>query len=269
MDGELTVVSAPKKRYLVFTSAGDRAKLGRWITGDRNFDLWITYYGVKENRFQELADYYNRRRGGKFPNLHYAYRQWPEIFRKYDAVMVMDDDLVIRGSDLSRLFTIRERYDLWLLQPAFSPRGKISHRITRVDPRYIMRYTNFVEMGCPLFRTDKLERFLEVYDPVLVGYGMDWWFLEVLGPDLRGKVAVIDAISCINPDEASKGGVREIDTLQSLTERKQTWERIKRAYNIQSEAIGFQQYDAILAPFPQRIVRIILRKLRRRMRADR
>ncbi len=34
-----------------------------------------------------------------------------------------------------------------------------------------LRYTNFIEMARPLFRQDKLDAFMAVYDPELVGYG--------------------------------------------------------------------------------------------------
>lgn len=166
----------------------------------------------------------------------------------YEAVMVMDDDIIINGSGISRLFEIREEYDLWLLQPAFDPGGKINHHVTRVNPSTFMRYTNFVEVTCPLFRKDKLDSFMEIYDPVLVGYGVDWWFLDVLGPNLEGNIAVVDAISCINPHDSAKGGHREIDRLQKLSIRQENWEVIKKRYTIQSEARGLIEYGFVEIP---------------------
>src|SRR5262249_54622072 len=116
----------PTRKYLVYTSAGARASLERWRTGDRTFDLWIPYYGEGDDPHRPLADLYNRRKGSKFQNLHHAYLTWPGLFERYSAVMVMDDDIAISGSSISRLFDIREQYDLWVLQPAFHPRGRIS-----------------------------------------------------------------------------------------------------------------------------------------------
>lgn len=49
--------------------------------------------------------------------------------------------------------------------------------INTVHPTAKLRYTNFVEMACPLFRRDELDAFMSVYDPDLVGYGTDRWFL--------------------------------------------------------------------------------------------
>jgi hypothetical protein len=230
---------------------GDRSNLPRWLRGRRNFDLWVTYYGNRPGRYREVADYYHERRGSKFQNLFFAYHAWRGLFDRYSAVLVMDDDLLISGSQISGLFETRERYDLWALQPAFSPVGKISWPITRARTQSQLRYTNFIEMTCPLFRKDKLDAFMAVYDPELVGWGCDWWFLDAMGEDLRDRVAVIDSITCINPHDASKGG-REIDRLSSSSERRAVWERMKTKYDIRSEARGVQEYRAIPRPFLSR-----------------
>lgn len=229
---------------LVFTSAGDRSNLRQWLRGRRDFDLWVCYYGDQPGAYQDVATRYTARKGSKFQNLHYLYWQDPAVFRAYDAVMVMDDDVLIDGTDISRLFDLRRELDLWLLQPAFRARGKFSHHITRLAPRTFLRFTNFVEMTCPLFRTDKLERFMNAYDPELVGWGMDWWFTEVLGDDVAGRIAVVDAIPCTNPYEV-RGNLREIDRLQSTTERQLAWEKIKHKYGLRGEARGYIEYGRI------------------------
>ena len=45
---------------------------------------------------------------------------------------------------------------------------------------------------------------------------------------LRGGCAVVDAVSCINPTDADKSGVREINVLQGREGRRDTWARIRR-----------------------------------------
>ena len=242
---------------LVFSSVGDHGNLPSWLRGRRNFDLWVTYYGDTPGRFREVADYYNEHRGSKFQNLLFAYRTWPHLLDRYSAILVMDDDLLISGTAISRLFEMRERYDLWALQPAFDPRGKISWSITQVNPYTRLRFTNFIEMACPLFRKDKLDAFMAVYDPELVGWGCDWWFLDVMGEDLRDRVAVVDSITCLNPHDATKGG-REIDRLSSTGERRALWERMKKKYGIRSEDRGIQEFRRIHRPFVVRQFRRIL-----------
>jgi len=248
------IVGEPVHKYLVFTSAGDVSCLQRWLKGDRNFDLWVTYYGDHHGRYRELADYYNVRKDGKFPNLHYVYQMWPDLLQRYEAVLVLDDDLLMNASAISRLFDIRAKHDLWLVQPAYVPGSKISHTATKMRRTTLLRYTNFVEVGCPLFRKDKLDCFMETYDPSLVGWGVDWWFLDVLGPDLEGRVAVVDAAACQNPYDRAKGGEREIDKLQSKAERIATWQMIKARYNIESEMKGIVEYGALLRSRPGQVI---------------
>ena len=235
--------------YLVFSSVGDRSGLHHWLRGPRNFDLWVTYYGSHPGRFQDAADYYNARKGSKFQNLQYVYQQWRDLIARYSAVFVVDDDVIISGSQISRLFELRERYDLWALQPAFSPQGKISWPVTRVNRRNELRFTNFVEVTCPLFRRDKLDAFMAVYEPEVIGWGCEWWFLEVMGADLRGRVAIVDEIICVNPHDWRKSGSgREIDQLAVTSERKAAWERVRDKYHIGSESRGIAEYGAIAKP---------------------
>ena len=101
-------------------------------------------------------------------------------------------------------------------------------------------------MTCPLFRTDKLRDFMRQYEPELVGWGCDWWFLHTMGPDLRDRVAVIDGIVCINPRDWWKPGrSREIDRLQSTQKRRETWERIRRTHGIVIDGRGQSEFRAI------------------------
>jgi hypothetical protein len=73
---------------------------------------------------------------------------------------------------------------------------------------------------------------MKIYDPKVVGVGVDYWVIYSLGKELEGKVAVIDDIPCINPHDKKKGGKREIEKLQSLEVRKKIWEEVKNEKNI-------------------------------------
>jgi len=238
--------TGPRSKYLVFTSAGDRDSIECWLKGWKEFDLWVTYYGDRSGKYSEVADFYNVRKGGKFPNLHYAYQQWPEIFSGYEAVMVMDDDVIMSGHDIDRLFRVRKAYGLWVCQPAFCSTGKVEWKITQAQKYAFLRHTNFVEMTCPLFLQSKLNDFMKVYDPVLVGYGCDLWFLHSMGPNLKGKVAIVDAITCVNPRFAQKGeGGREIDRLQPFEERVKVWDTIRERFHITYDIREIKKYSVV------------------------
>lgn len=240
-----------KYPYLVYTSAGDNANLQHWCTGERHFDLWITYYGTQGQKYKELADYYNTRPGGKFPNLLYIYQHYYDILKKYKAIWVADDDLIINTAAINELFLIREKFNLWLLQPAFDPQGKISHPITQMDSSCYLRYTNFVENTCPLFLRKRLDCFMKFYQPVLVGWGIDWWYLDVLGPNLKGKVAIVDQWPCLNPHDTQKTqGKREIEILQASSLRSALWRQMKEKHRLTSEDRGFVEYGRLVIKLP-------------------
>ena len=237
--------TAPKSRNLVFTSAGDLSNLHHWLNGRRDFDLWVVHYGGQINTYLEHAEFYARGSGTKFQNLHSVYQRYAGVIAQYDAVMVMDDDILIDADGLTRLFEIRTQHDLWVIQPAFRLSGKISWDITRVSPTTQLRYTNFIEMTCPLFRRDKLDLLMANFDPRLIGYGEDWWFLNVLGPDLSNRLAIADEVSCVNPHDRTKGGRREIDRVSSHAERKAAWERIKLAHGLHEQGRVHVEYGRI------------------------
>jgi hypothetical protein len=135
--------------------------------------------------------------------LHYCYQQWPDVLARYDAIMVMDDDIVIDATGITRLFEIRRELDLWALQPAFRLCGKVGWQITAVHPTAKLRYTNFIEMACPLLRRDKLDAFRALHGlheqgrlhrefrrinksllgavAGLLGYVPDWAYLSAKG----------------------------------------------------------------------------------------
>jgi hypothetical protein len=69
---------------------------------------------------------------------------------------------------------------------------------------------------------------MKIYDPSLVGFGIDYLFLWFLGHTKKNKYAIIDHIKCINPFFEE----REIDKLQSFDNRYQNWKNIAKQYNI-------------------------------------
>jgi hypothetical protein len=237
-------IGKPRSRYLIYTSAGDYANFNPWLRGKRDFDLWVTYYGKQGSRYKEIADFYNIHEGSKWQNLLYVYRQWPDILQHYEAVLVMDDDILITTASINRLFAIRKQYDLWICDPSFDVRGKIRHKITASQPGNFMRFVNFVENGCPVFRKDKLDEFMKVYDGSLGGNGVDYWYLHVLGPDLEGKVAIVDAVRCINPYDEAKSGKREC-----LIYEKMPWKelaaQLESRYGIKGHLLPQKEFGSI------------------------
>lgn len=218
------------ERRLVFISAGDHHLLHPTIGATSGFDVLVYFYGDSIDvraglmaRGLKVVD----RKGDKFQNLLAAHRSDLHFLSQYDAVFVMDDDLGLSKAEITRLFEVRLENDFWVVQPSFDPRGRISFPYSTSRARTSFRYTNFVEMGAPLFRRDILEQFLEVYDGSLVGWGIDFWYMNVLGESEFRRYAVVDEVRSANPDRRSATGSREIEQLQSAEEGQASWERLR------------------------------------------
>src|SRR5262245_57014104 len=172
------------RRWCIFTSAGDHNAIHRWLAGEtpRQWDLVVAYYGDDKKVFSEIAkasSHAFRTKGGKFQNLKTFLDQNPRFFDQYSYVWVCDDDIQMSPAQIDEAFAITELFEFWIAQPAFSPRGKISHQITGYAGSHCdYRTVNFIEMNVPIFRRERLIQFLQVYDGSLTGYGMDFWYLN-------------------------------------------------------------------------------------------
>lgn len=133
----------------------------------------------------------------------------------------------MQAAQIDDVFAITERCKFWVAQPAFRAEGRNSHWITRSTwPECDYRIVNFVELGVAIFRQDKLMEFLTVYDGSLVGYGIDYWYMNLFKANEFRRFAIIDKVQVINPHDEDKGG-REIDRLQPESLRRATWLAVK------------------------------------------
>ena len=176
-----TSISKPNKKNLVFSSVGDNTNFhNSWLYKNRNYDVYVIYYGDNEekyNMYKEKVDFIERRKGSKFQNFHYLYRNKPNLINNYERFFILDDDIIfdsisnpINGSNpINEMFNISKEYDLWLCGPTFKKdgRSKISWSITINQPNNLLRFTNFVEVNTPLFNKYALDKFMKYYDPAL------------------------------------------------------------------------------------------------------
>jgi len=229
----------PGRRWCIFTSAGDYSNLDGWVEGmeTRPWDLITAFYGDDESvgaHIRGISQVYFRSKGSKFQNLKKLYTRWPDLFDQYDFVLVADDDLLLDPSGFETVFALAARYDFWVCQPAFSGEGRISHAITAwAGEASSVRLVNFVEVTCPLFRTDKLKAFLDVYDGSIAGWGIDWWFCIVLDAQSSRKFAILDEVRVTNPHaHQRRNSSREILRLGSDVIRQRAWQLTKYRYGL-------------------------------------
>lgn len=220
------------RRWCLFTSAGDHNSIRLWLDAKepRRWDSVIAYYGDSDREFAALAksaSHAFREKGAKFQNLKKLIAREPDFFDRYSHVFVCDDDIQMSSAQIDEAFAITETYGFWVAQPAFRPEGRISYWINCcAAPQWDYRMVTYVEVTAPIFRRDKLMEFLAVYDGVLVGWGVDFWYANFFQANEFGRFAVIDKVAVINTRDEDKGA-REIDRLQSTPARRAAWEAVR------------------------------------------
>ena len=226
-----------KRKNIVFTSAGDNTDFHiNWCGNNRNYDVYCVYYGDNMdnyNKYKSVVDKIWQRKGSKFQNFYYVYSLSDNIFSSYERFFILDDDIVMSTDDINKMFLLSEEYDLWICQPSFNNISKISHPITKYNPGNILRYTSFVEVNAPLFSKKALTKFMKKYDPILIGWGIDYLYIWANGDTIEDKYAVIDSIQCINPhDNAKPSKKRELNNIEDVDLRIKYWIDIMNKYKI-------------------------------------
>lgn len=131
--------------------------------------------------------------GSKVAGYAALFRQYPELLDRYDFIALFDDDLQASQADIETLFRYGERYGLDLFQPSLSWDSYFTYAAVLQNPGYLLRYTNMVEMMCPVFRATHLRRALPLFD-LSFETGIDLlWCRLTDAPRLR--YAIVDAVS--------------------------------------------------------------------------
>ncbi len=227
-------MSKIQKTNMVFTSAGDNTNFyNHWFDNNMNYDIYSVYYGNNENNYQlyaKISKFIIKRKGSKFQNFYYFFNSYKDIINKYTHFFLLDDDIIINSTDINKMFDISQKYKLDICGPSFdSDQSKISFPITKhishIGCKYcnhnmipLLSYTNFVEVNSMLFNKNSLNNLMKVYDPILIGFGIDLLAIWANGLNEKDKYAII-YIKCINP----KKKIREIDICSSDLERRKVW----------------------------------------------
>ena len=225
------------KDNLVFTSAGDNTNFYKhWCGNSKDYDLWVTYYGDDEKKYKlysKHSDYITKRKGFKFQNFYDLYNS--KDLSQYERIFILDDDIIISTEDINKMFIISKKFNLSICGPTFKPNCKISHPKTINNPKWFMRYTNYVEVNVPLFSKEALRRLMDVFDPKLVGWGIDRLAAWANG---YKNIALVDDVICINPHDRVKGGVRELTKGdESWAIREEIWYEVAKRYKITRKAM--------------------------------
>lgn len=227
----------------MFCRASDQSKHKEWITpaNDQNFDLFIEYYGDTPNRYSEDCKYYSyNKAGSKWVRFHDLILKNQDIILEYDAVMIADDDVSMNATTIRDMFHIFTQHNLMLAQPALGWDSYYAHEITHQNPKYLLRYTNWVEGMVPIFSKDTLKLCWPTFNKSKTGWGLDFIWPKLLNYP-KDKIAVIDATPVRHTRPAGHGDLyytTNVNPWQELGE-------VTRPYGIQVPPWNFEEYGGI------------------------
>lgn len=184
-----------RSRNLVVVRAGRNSLHPGWRDPERRagFDLLVARYepGPSLPARPGVAEVASP--GTKVAGYASLFRHYPALLDRYDFIALFDDDLQMRQADIDRLFRIGTRYGLDLFQPALSWDSHFTYAALLQNPQFLLRYTNMVEMMCPVFRAAHLRRALPLFDLSFeTGIDLVWCRLTEAS---RPRCAIVDAVS--------------------------------------------------------------------------
>jgi hypothetical protein len=229
---------------IVFTSVGGNTNWDElWLEENRNYDVWVVYYGDDDEYFNKIKDkveFAEKRKGDKWQNLYYVWNKYIKELSNYKRIFSLDDDIIFKTEDINEMFEIHEQCGLWICQPSFDVEAgsRLGWRFNAHDPQCFLRYTNFVENNSPLMLRECLENFFKIYNPdELDPHGTDWIYMYANGVGIDKNLkrfAVIDKIKCVNPKSKIVNGkeVRECLNLNNLQTQIDRWRAFGKKHNM-------------------------------------
>jgi hypothetical protein len=190
-----------KRQNLVIVRAGESSLHPEWLEGPgaeaRNWDIIVNYFGNDPDKYRGGDVVRIDSKGPKWPALYELIRSHAELIGGYARVWLPDDDLRCACGDVNRLFEIFESTKLELAQPSLRADSYVSHMVTVHNPRFYLRYTNFIEVMAPCFTRGSLEKLLPTFNESMSGWGLDYAWPQLLGQGSE-RVAIIDDVQVLH-----------------------------------------------------------------------
>ncbi|WP_119155607.1 hypothetical protein [Caldimonas tepidiphila] len=182
------------RRNLIIVRAGDRSLHREWTAGeDRDFDLFVSYYGSKGTPWLYDGEYHEHRPGPKWPCLAELLAEQPELIERYDAFWLPDDDISASTEVIDRMFALFHGFGLALAQPALTRDSYYSWDFLLQRPECVLRHTRFVEVMVPIFGRGALRACLPSFAESHSGWGLDWLWPHLCDDGRPERFAILDA----------------------------------------------------------------------------
>jgi len=266
------------RRNLIILCAGDTSVHAQWLTGpERNFDLFISYFGPQHGRYANDGEYYQQQTGLKYPSTARILHEHPGLLERYTHFWLPDEDLITDTASINRLFGYAAAYQLALAQPAQTHDSHQTWPLLLHNPRYELRFTRFVEVMAPLFDRAALQICLPTFSESQSGFGLDLIWPSLLQARGERAIAIIDAAQICHSRPVGGGDLYKNIGFQ---EAKHEGEALLSKYGLSSDArvearhfyggIGYLPpglWQRVRTWLSRRIRALNYRRLQRRARA--
>jgi hypothetical protein len=220
------------QRFLVFARVGRLSLHRNWLVEPKTTRNWHLQLSTYDRTLQDLeeGDFpLSIDTGTKWDSICRYVRARPEILDQYDYIMFPDDDLLFEPSGINTLFETVSGWNLDIAQPSLLPSSHVSYPITMHCPKFLLRYTNYIEAMCPIIRTDYLRTLLPMIERWPTGWGQDdiW---AMLMPDPTYRAAFIDAAPVLHTRPLYTGDIYK--TFKALgMDPEEDLRAVRRSFN--------------------------------------
>lgn len=202
------MIKISNNRNLIIAAVGDHSLHRNWLSYD--FDTCLIYYG-NQSPPKEPVKYLIEDKGPKYTLIKRALENNPNLL-DYNNVWMPDDDVWLKGKEVSTLFSFMDLFELKLAQPAIV--GHYSLEVTLPFPSSRLRFTNFVEIMCPCFSRDALQKCHQTFDENKSGWSYDALWDKLLGRPQRG-IAIIDDVIAVHTRPIFGGELYQSQNIKS------------------------------------------------------
>jgi hypothetical protein len=181
--------------FCVIAAVGRSSLHREWIYNDPAFDLHLIVYDDSYERFKMDTPFITKSKGHKF-SLMDNYLAKNGLLERYKYFYMPDDDILINGGNIEKLFWYMEEYKFDLAQPAISKYYvSFAHTLRRKGSTH--RSTNFVEIMQPCFSRSALKKVKFTFSTSVSGWGIDMYWAKLLKCP-NGKMAIIDDVISVH-----------------------------------------------------------------------
>jgi len=227
------------RRNLVVVRAGDNSVHPGWLDGERDFDLYVSYFGNQPDRYADQAEFHENQKGMKWPVIGELIQRQSELLEQYDYFWFPDDDLITDTATINRMFAHARAFGLALAQPALTAESYRTWPLLLQDPRYLLRYTRFIEVMAPVFDRDALARCLPTCTESTSDWGLDSLWPRLLEDRGREALAIIDATAVYHSRPVGGGELyKTTGTSAAIGDRDALFAR----YGLGTEALADARY---------------------------